>query len=257
MKNISLFILLLSAPIVIAQEQLVESGVYKWNDKPTGMHNSYTKNLMVNGKTSDLECFEVYSVSLFDGKNAPQKFSSETNEAILIVKDGTLEVSLENTQKTVTKGSVVYVLPGEIYSVANTGNQPASYFLIQMKEKEPVDLKREKSTEGSFIIDLAEQKYTAHDKGGVQSFFRDRSTAMFGFTEMHLSTLNPQLKSHEPHTHRAAEMVLMLSGQTEMQIGNKFYQATEGDFFFLDSEVLHAIRNTGKAPCKYVAFQWE
>ena len=52
-------------------------------------------------------------------------------------------------------------------------------------------------------------------------------------------------------------MVIMLEGQTEMQIGDKFFPAKAGDFYFLDSNVSHAIRNTGDEQCIYLAFQWE
>ena len=257
MKYIGLIIMFFSTSFVLAQEKLVESGVYKWNEKTVGMKNSFTKNLMVHGKTSDLEGFEVYAVSLLNGKNSVQKLSSDTSEVILIVKEGTLDVGLGNMHKSLTKGGVVYVLPGETYTVTNTGNKPTSCFLISMNARKPADLKRGKDAGGSFMIDMEEQEFKPHDKGGSRNYFRDRPTAMFGFTEMHVTTLKPKIKSHEPHTHHAAEMILMLSGQTEMQIGDGIYQATGGDFYFIDSEVSHAIRNTGDTPCVYVAFQWE
>jgi (S)-ureidoglycine aminohydrolase len=75
--------------------------------------------------------------------------------------------------------------------------------------------------------------------------------------EMHVTTLNEGLKSHDPHTHRPAEIILIIEGNTEMQIGDDFYQGTQGDLYFVASEVPHAIRNTGKSACSYFAFQFE
>jgi (S)-ureidoglycine aminohydrolase len=75
--------------------------------------------------------------------------------------------------------------------------------------------------------------------------------------EMHVTTLNEGIKSHEPHTHRAEEIVLVLENKTEMQIGEKFFKGGEGDVYFLGSNVPHAIRNDGKGTCTYFAFQFE
>jgi len=75
--------------------------------------------------------------------------------------------------------------------------------------------------------------------------------------EMHVTTLNVGIKSHEPHTHRAEEIVLMINGNTEMEIGNGLYKGTDGDLYFLGSNIPHAIKNIGTEPCMYFAIQWE
>jgi (S)-ureidoglycine aminohydrolase len=75
--------------------------------------------------------------------------------------------------------------------------------------------------------------------------------------EIHVTTLNAGLKSHEPHTHRAEEIVLMIEGNTEMQIGESFCKGKEGSIFFLGSNISHAIRNEGTKPCTYFAIQFE
>lgn len=75
--------------------------------------------------------------------------------------------------------------------------------------------------------------------------------------EMHLSTLNEGLRNHDPHIHRAEEMVILFSGRYRMHIGDQFYKGSTGDVYFLGSNVLHAIRNIGSSQCMYVAFQFE
>jgi (S)-ureidoglycine aminohydrolase len=49
----------------------------------------------------------------------------------------------------------------------------------------------------------------------------------------------------------------MIKGDTEMQIGEDFYQGKAGDVYFLESEIPHAIENKGEEQCMYFAFQWE
>jgi uncharacterized cupin superfamily protein len=75
--------------------------------------------------------------------------------------------------------------------------------------------------------------------------------------EMHATTLNPGIQSHVPHTHMPDEIVIMMEGSTEMEIGDGKYQGKPGDIYFLGSNIPHAIRNTGEKPCMYLAFQWE
>jgi len=99
-------------------------------------------------------------------------------------------------------------------------------------------------------------KYKPHDKGGIRNFFNQETEECHRF-EMHVTNLNAGIKSHEPHTHRAGEFVLVTKGNTEMEIAGKKYQGNEGDLYFLESEVSHAIKNIGTEQCQYFAFQME
>jgi len=115
---------------------------------------------------------------------------------------------------------------------------------------------RGKTSGGSMIVDWNKIPFKPHGNGGIRNFF-ERPTAMSRRLEMHVSTLKPGLKSHEPHTHRAEEIVLMIDHTSEMQIGNKFYKGEPGSIYYLGSNMLHAIRNDGAEACTYFAFQFE
>ena len=106
------------------------------------------------------------------------------------------------------------------------------------------------------MIDFNELEFKPHDKGGIRNYYR-RATSMFDYADVHVATLNANVKSHEPHIHSAAEIVLMISGNAVMQIGNDFYQGTAGDLFYLESDVPHAIQNNGDESCMYFAVQWK
>ncbi len=98
--------------------------------------------------------------------------------------------------------------------------------------------------------------FYAHDKGGVRSFFNQRTSQTQRF-EMHVTTLNPGLESHDPHTHKAEEIILIVEGNTGMLIGTGQYKAGAGDLYYLGSNVLHGIKNIGTVPTTYFAYQWE
>jgi (S)-ureidoglycine aminohydrolase len=94
-----------------------------------------------------------------------------------------------------------------------------------------------------------------NERGGRRDFF-DRPTATTTNYEMHVTTLNEGLPSHAPHTHPAEEVILLIKGDAVMSIDNKDYSGSAGALFYLPSESLHGIRNTGKGQCEYFAFQW-
>jgi (S)-ureidoglycine aminohydrolase len=74
---------------------------------------------------------------------------------------------------------------------------------------------------------------------------------------MHVTQLNTRGPSHEPHAHEETEIIWMISGKTEITIDGKVYDGSEGDFYLMESELLHGVRNTLDEPCSYFAFKWK
>ena len=179
-----------------------------------------------------------------------------TEEQLYIIKKGTLTVGINDSVYTLVRGSIVLLLPGQNFSIQNENAAPCDYYVMKYRSRNPMDLERGKTSGGSFIKDWNNIIFKPNDKGGTRNYFQ-RPTAMAKRLDMHVTTLKAGLKSHEPHTHRAAEMVVMIDGRTEMQIGQKFYKGNEGDVYYLASNVLHGIRNIGSEPCTYFAIQFE
>lgn len=109
----------------------------------------------------------------------------------------------------------------------------------------------------SFVKIWENIPFKANNNGGGHRDFFEQSTPMQRRFEMHVTTLKEGLKSHEPHTHRAEEIVWILEGETEMQLGNDIVKVQPGGFYYLGSNVSHAIKNIGTKPATYFAFQFE
>jgi len=80
--------------------------------------------------------------------------------------------------------------------------------------------------------------------------------------DLHSTVLNPGQASHDPHHHRAEEMLIMLDGNVEMYLGpgekdGKRKKATNGDIIYLVSNEYHNITNVGTRPAVYFALQFE
>ena len=256
MKAVAFFIGVLFLFTNIDKTDNVESKVYSFSEAKIEKTSSGEKRQLIDGETTHLENFEIHTTMLEPGK-APHGSQVHTDyEEIVFVKEGRVEMMINDTKKVLGPGSVALVLPGDEHGIVNTSESRATYYIIKYKSKAAMDNERGKNAGGSMLIDWESLEFKSHSRGGRRNFF-DRKSAMSERIEMHATTLNPGIKSHEPHTHAPAEIIVMMDGTTEMEIGGKIYPGEVGDIYFLGSNIPHAIRNTGVKPCMYLAFQWE
>ncbi|WPP51241.1 alpha/beta hydrolase-fold protein [Catalinimonas niigatensis] len=227
--------------------QKVASGVY-----PLPQRGNET--LLFSGETMHFSKSEFKTVKL-NNSSGKVNLQNAENEQIFIVKEGEFKISINNKTKTIGPNSVAILLPNDNGSIESL-SPSATFYTMSYQSKKKMDLKRGKKDDGSVIIDFDELAYKEHDKGGIRNYFH-RATAMCPYYEMHVTNLNPGIKSHQPHTHQATEIILMIDGSTEMEIGNEIFKAKKGDVYFVSSNVPHAIKNLGDKQCMYFAFQWE
>ena len=256
MKSIALFVFIVWFVGISEKVDRVESKVYSFSKAKIEKTSSGEKRQFIDGETTHLENFEIHTTMLEPGKAPHGSQIHADSEEIVFVKDGKIEVTLNNEKKIMGPGSVVLVMPGDEHGIENVSNSRATYYIIKYKSKMAINAERGKTAGGSMLIDWEKIPFQPHDRGGVRKFF-DRKSAMSDRIEMHATTLNPSIKSHEPHTHAPAEIIIMMDGTTEMEIDGNTFQGEVGDIYFLGSKTSHAIRNTGTKPCTYLAFQWE
>jgi quercetin dioxygenase-like cupin family protein len=95
----------------------------------------------------------------------------------------------------------------------------------------------------------------ATDVGAYRQIVRG-PTATLDELEMHVTTLNPGLASHEPHRHPNEELVIIREGQVEVLNGGRWQRAGPGSIIFNASNDLHALRNVGTTPATYHVINW-
>ena len=231
------------------------SGVYEWKE-PVNNGKILSSVVLFEGKVHDMEWLQMSAASLPSTKTNIEWRTPATEEHLLILKSGSLILQGNGKVDTISTGSIALLLPGEKWLLQNNQNVPTTFYLMKYRSKQKADEERGKTGGGSMIINWKNTTFKQHDKGGRRDFF-ERPTVMCKRMEMHVSTLNAGLKSHEPHTHRAEEIVLVTEGQTKMQIGDQFYDGKPGSIYYLGSNVPHAVQNSGETPCTYFAFQFE
>ncbi len=248
--------LLLFIPFVaMAQQDSVLSGLYKFVQPQTVQKSTMSIAILLEGKVHDVEWLQL-SANTIPSTTKKIKLQVPNNEErLLIVKTGMLNIRLNDSMFALKPGSVAVIMPGEKYVLATS--QPCTFYTMKYRSKQPVDVERGKKSGGSFVKLWDSIPFKPNSIGGGGRNFFNKPTAMQKRFEMHVTTLKEGVRSHDPHTHRAEEIVLMIEGNTEMQIGEKFHKGNTGDFYYLGSNVLHAMKNIDTKPVMYFAFQFE
>jgi len=165
-------------------------------------------------------------------------------------------VTIKDKSQVLGPGGVALAFPGDEHGVENAGDTKASYYIIKYQSRAGLPGGPVAAGKGSYMVDWKDLVAEKTDRGERRNLF-DRPGALFRRLELHATTLNAGQVSHAPHVHRQEEIILLRSGEVQMQIGESFYKAGPGDLVFLASGVKHALKNMGAGACEYFALQWE
>jgi (S)-ureidoglycine aminohydrolase len=255
MKNFLFSLLFLQSTALLAQTDTILAKVYSLKDSITRETNVGTRTFVFRGSTKHLEFLSIHYSTLQAGKASNAGHANEKNEELIIVREGNVTITVKNKSKTISAGGVALIMPSDWQQVKNNDTSTASYYVMQYRSRMPKDTFRADTAGGSLLLDWKELVFKPHEKGGVRPYF-NRATAMCKRFEMHTTSLNEGLKSHDPHNHFAEEIILLLNGKVDMLIGDKHYKGSSGDLFFLSSNIPHNLTNEGKGQAMYVAFQF-
>lgn len=249
----SAFLLLILSPVfLLAQQDSVRSGAYEWKTA-IPIVDKISSSIVLNGMVHDFKWMQITSSVITSQKKIKQHVAP-AYEQLIIVKSGSLKITFNGTAYNLTANSVAVLFPGQKYTIRKTGKGAVEFFSMQYTSKKPADAARGGK---SFVKIWEDIPFKPNNNGGGRRDFFEQSTPMQKRFEMHVTTLKEGLKSHEPHTHRAEEIVWILEGETEMQLGNEVVKTAVGGFYYLGSNVPHAIKNIGTKPATYFAFQFE
>ncbi len=256
MKAIFFILSLLGTSTLMAQKtDSLLSYVYLWDSLKIVKEETRLRRAVMEGSTTFLSYFEVHTSTLEPGKAPHPPHKHDDQEELMIVKEGTVKITINGVSKILGPGSIAFAMPGDEHGIENVGNGPSTYYILKYKGKLP-DIERGKKAGGSFILNWNDLATSSTGKGYRRDFF-NRATSQLAQFEMHTTALNADSINHAAHTHAQEEIILLLKGRVEMYIGGKYYKAAAGDVIFLASGVSHGLlKNTGNEQCEYFAFQW-
>jgi len=249
MKLLALFLII---PALSLAQAKVDSKAYNWADLKPVKDENRIRRQYVDGSTTLLENLEIHTSTVEAGEAPHPPHKHDTQEELIIIKEGNLKATVEGESKALGPGSMVYVMPGIEHGFVNAGTTPCTYYIIKFEVRQ---IQQSDKTPVSFMVDWNDMKFTPHDKGGRRNVV-DKKTLLFERFEMHITTLNAGLTSHDPHTHTPEEIILIKEGDVEMNVGEKKVKASQGGLVFLDSKISHNLTNVGRSEATYFAFQW-
>lgn len=256
MKTIVLSLLtLLISSCLVAQNDSLPSGVYNWSNVKAEKNKTGEKKDILKGETLDLSGLQIHTSTLLPGLTNHPAVAYNDREELVIIKEGSLTLTINDTSKILEKGGLALIVAGDKQNCINNSSKPVTYYVISFHAKDAVNIQRGKIGGGSFMKNWDELTMKKTDRGESRPVF-DRPSSMFVRFDVHATALNAGFNSHLPHTHRAEEIILLIKGSGEEQIGQDLHKATEGDVIFLEANVLHAFKNTSSQPCGYYAIQW-
>jgi (S)-ureidoglycine aminohydrolase len=228
--------------------------VYHLDDVKVVKSNGNDRKQILQGSTRDLQELEIHTLTLAPGLSPHAAHTHQDFDELILVKEGQLRVTIKDSSRLLGPAGIAFAIAGDQHGLKNYSTMPVTYYILKFKPK-TLNASVGNQQLKSFMKDWTELEVKQTDKGQSRPIF-DMVTPVFQRFDMHATTLNPGIASHPAHTHRAEEIILMIKGNGDMQIGDSFHKTKAGDVVFLESYVPHAFINTSKEPCTYFAIQW-
>lgn len=117
-----------------AQQDVLPTKVYKWEDLPVRDRGGNRQRAILDGRTGKDFPIEIHETELAPGL-APHGSHSHVHDEILIVREGTLESVINGRTETLTTGSLAYIRGGEEHGFRNAGQTRARYYILALGPK--------------------------------------------------------------------------------------------------------------------------
>ena len=131
--------LALLIPALAAAQQTpkgLPSRVFKYDDLPVRVNGENKSRAVMKGETHAGFPIELHMTELGPGQ-APHGPHKHVHEELLMLKDGSLDVTISGQTTHITAGSIVYVASNEMHGWRNPGTDRAQYFVIALGSGAP------------------------------------------------------------------------------------------------------------------------
>jgi quercetin dioxygenase-like cupin family protein len=126
--------LALLIPALAAAQQSpkgLPSRVFKYDDLPVRVNGENKSRAVLKGETHSAFQIELHMTELGAGQ-APHAAHKHVHEELLMLKEGSLDATINGQTTHVTAGSIIYVASNELHGWRNPGPGAAQYFVIAL-----------------------------------------------------------------------------------------------------------------------------
>ena len=124
------------ATVATAQTPALPSKTYAFDDLPIRTNGLNKTRAVLDGSTHGGYPVEMHITELAPGL-APHPPHHHAHEEMIMIREGTLEVTISGTSKKLGPGSVAYVASNEEHGWQNVGTTRAQYFVLALGRENP------------------------------------------------------------------------------------------------------------------------
>jgi uncharacterized cupin superfamily protein len=253
-KFLLLFLLTGFLPGIAASQQL-RSGVYDWNKLAVVKTHTGTLRKIMKGPTRSLESIEVKAVSMRSGKMTHSYMIGGKSDELIIIKEGTAEISINSHKNLLSAGSIAVASDGNQVIIKNPGPGDMVYYSIVFRPKPAKAHISQGKKHAGFFSSWDTITFVATSNGGRRNIIKQPTSALKQL-EIHTTMLKEGLPSHAAHNHPDEELILVRYGTVDQTLNGKHNTMGPGSLFFASNDDEHGISNSGKGACEYYAIRW-
>jgi XRE family transcriptional regulator, regulator of sulfur utilization len=112
------------------RKPLMNSSVFEWSDIAVKQTKYGARRDVFESPTATLDQLECHVTTLNVGE-APHPPHQHPEEALVVVKEGTIEVTQNGATKRAGPGSLIFEASNEPHGMRNVGQTPATYYVIK------------------------------------------------------------------------------------------------------------------------------
>lgn len=128
-RDLSFVLPLLAAAKSAAQSRALTSQMYRYEDLKVEVNGPNRGRAILAGETHAGVAIELHETELAPGQ-MPHPAHHHVHEEMILVREGTMEVTIAGKSATLGPGSVGYVASGEEHGWRNVGTDRARYFVL-------------------------------------------------------------------------------------------------------------------------------
>jgi quercetin dioxygenase-like cupin family protein len=128
--------LVAAAGVTTAQTPALPSKTYAFDDLPVRNNGANKTRTVLDGNTHGGFPVEMHITELAPGL-APHPPHHHAHEEMIMIREGTLEVTIAGRSTKLGPGSVAYVASNEEHGWRNVGTTRAQYFVLALGRENP------------------------------------------------------------------------------------------------------------------------
>jgi quercetin dioxygenase-like cupin family protein len=204
--------------------------------------------------TPTLEKLEIHVTTLNPGMASHMPHHHPWEE-IFLMKEGSVELSINGKKQTVGPGNLAFVASHDVHNVTNRGDKPATYYVINFVTDVVHTVRNQAAAEwappellSSRVIDCDSIPLPAN--GGHREVI-DSPTITFLRLESHISTLSPGKSTTPKNRDPGDELFIVKSGVLEATLNGVSCRMSAGSLYYVAPNDERTMKNIGTAPCSY------